>query len=604
MTDGDAGMALDYGDLINEAFIEPIRTVVVVDDDYPTLDSLLEKETSETAPPPPKKAPSKQVKKIIKLCRERSRPWLVDIYDGKDDMGGDDSTATHLHHSDLLILDYHLDPNDPTDGSRAINLLRGLASNDHFNLVVVYTNGDESAGGDIGRVVNEIATGLCTLDDQFVMPARALGMAEKLIETWEDVDESIIEKLESSVDLSAYLQLRNHPDDFCVNDIYQMPEFAQVKALIDSGPNADHWKLMLKWAIHRRQEKLKKSLSEHDYGQLNYHPNDNEVNWIRTSRLFITVVSKTNEPSDIPDKLLTAIKKWDPQPHRLLMSKMRSVLDECGVSAEDEVMNNRCLQAGWLEDLLSADKNERLWKVNRTLDRHWDRLGDSITNRMGDYSQRLADYLSSISDKNGILMRFSPLKDNHHKQGDDVVMALNSYSCSKPVDGTHLTTGHILKMVDDRYWLCLTPACDLVPGQKKGWHERLNTHMPFTAVELHKCNREKALKHATNGSYLFLEADDSPLILSFIPVASGESTPNPKIEHMFAANNGIFDNDSFDVSLTRIKADGVALVTPTSKANVIAQLRYEYALNLLQRLGSTLSRVGLDFISHSPSSDD
>lgn len=31
---------------------------------------------------------------------------------------------------------------------------------------------------------------------------------------------------------------------------------------------------------------------------------------------------------------------------------------------------------------------------------------------------------------------------------------------------------------------------------------------------------------------------------------------------------------------------------------IVAQLRYEYALNLLQRFGSSLSRVGLDFVNH------
>lgn len=35
--------------------------------------------------------------------------------------------------------------------------------------------------------------------------------------------------------------------------------------------------------------------------------------------------------------------------------------------------------------------------------------------------------------------------------------------------------------------------------------------------------------------------------------------------------------------------------TPYS-ARVVAQLRYEYALNLVQRLGGTLTRIGLDYV--------
>lgn len=36
-------MATTYQDLIREAFIDPIRTVTVIDDEYPTLQELLQK---------------------------------------------------------------------------------------------------------------------------------------------------------------------------------------------------------------------------------------------------------------------------------------------------------------------------------------------------------------------------------------------------------------------------------------------------------------------------------------------------------------------------------------------------------------------------------
>ena len=33
-----------------------------------------------------------------------------------------------------------------------------------------------------------------------------------------------------------------------------------------------------------------------------------------------------------------------------------------------------------------------------------------------------------------------------------------------------------------------------------------------------------------------------------------------------------------------------------NRSQVIAQLRYEYALNLLQKLGVSMTRIGLDFV--------
>ncbi|QFY43524.1 hypothetical protein F6R98_13595 [Candidatus Methylospira mobilis] len=39
-----------YRDLIKEVFIDPIRTAVVVDDEYPTLDKLLQKSIESREP--------------------------------------------------------------------------------------------------------------------------------------------------------------------------------------------------------------------------------------------------------------------------------------------------------------------------------------------------------------------------------------------------------------------------------------------------------------------------------------------------------------------------------------------------------------------------
>ncbi len=587
-------MESEYGELIREAFIDPIRTVVVVDDEFPTmeafLDSILADNTLTT-----KRESLIKSRDLIKFCRERN--WLVDIHDGQSDYKCDASVA-HLYHSDLLILDYHLTPVDQTDGTRAINLLRMLAANEHFNLVVVYTAADESPGGGIGRVVNEIAISMSSYDDRFEMNAHALGAAEKDIEEWEDEDESIVDKLMNAVDEMTFLKVRFSPDAFNWNATLNSPEFARLKDLIHDGNKSSQSKNILKWTLHHRQNLLKEKLSIDDFGQLSFKAHEEGLNWIRTSRLFITVVGKSHQPSELPGKLLGAIEAWDPQPHRLLMSKMRAALDECGVTAEDEVLKNRYLQAGWLEDLMRSEDSERRWKIGNTLNRHWERLGDNLQPRMDEFSARLSSHVAAM-DRSIMLERFSPFRDSHSQHRHEVVEALNTYACSKPVDGTHLTTGHILKTEDNNYWLCLSPACDLVPGQKRGWQKRLGTHMPFTAVELHNCNRNTALKGATSGVYLFVNVDGTPMFLSFLPTAvSSESTPNPKIEQMFAGGSGRFLRDNPVISLVRISADSGQLTAPVSNARVVAQLRYEYALNLLQRLGATQTRVGLDFVHY------
>jgi hypothetical protein len=65
---------------------------------------------------------------------------------------------------------------------------------------------------------------------------------------------------------------------------------------------------------------------------------------------------------------------------------------------------------------------------------------------------------------------------------------------------------------------------------------------------------------------------------------------------MFAAHEGRFIGDTETAEIRRISAvDGSLTLSDPANVTVVAQLRYEYALNLLQRLGTTLSRVGLDF---------
>lgn len=42
-----------------------------------------------------------------------------------------------------------------------------------------------------------------------------------------------------------------------------------------------------------------------------------------------------------------------------------------------------------------------------------------------------------------------------------------------------MVTGHVLEF-NNNHWLCLTPMCDLVPGQKNG-----NSLLPVTLVKMY-----------------------------------------------------------------------------------------------------------------------
>ena len=65
---------------------------------------------------------------------------------------------------------------------------------------------------------------------------------------------------------------------------------------------------------------------------------------------------------------------------------------------------------------------------------------------------------------------------------------------------------------------------------------------------------------------------------------------------MFAANQGCFSTEgTWELTLARIRGNGDGIRSESTTGVVVGQVRYEYALNLLHRLGYHLSRVGLDF---------
>jgi len=584
-----------YGELIREVFIKPIRTVMVVDDQFPTLEDCLQEVEGLDV----RKAVNKKlVQGILDVCRDTDHSWLVDVHDGSSQSGNEVAIASHLQHSDLMILDYHLDRLSDK-GDKAIQILKELAKNAHLNLVIVYTAAGDGVGGDINKTVWEIALGLTCKDTKLEWIGQGLTAFEKKLDQWGDFVPNILNRLVEEIDLTTFLRIR-WADDRSIRKEVVKDEFQGFKALVESA--SDHGLEIdapqaLKWALHKAQQNWSESLSSSDLGKVTVGISDDGKNWIRTNGLFVTVISKLNAPKELPSMLSTALEYWDPLPQRLILSKIRAELDATGAMAEDEILSNRYLQAGWLNDFLSDIDGISAGRV--TVDRHWESLGDTIRPKVMEYSHQLAKSLSQRTDVG--TSKFEGLipldiASNHSLIGQHA----NSYACTKRIDGNHLSVGHILDVNRGdpslRYWICLTPACDLVPGQKSesGWGKRLGEWMSFKAVQLFPATVKEALENAASSNYLFLEVDGEMKIFCFSPTVSS----NPKWEQMFAKNEGVFGDEKRDLTISLLSGEADGISAKEVNGRVVAQLRYEYALNLLQRLGINLSRIGLDFKSY------
>jgi hypothetical protein len=101
-----------------------------------------------------------------------------------------------------------------------------------------------------------------------------------------------------------------------------------------------------------------------------------------------------------------------------------------------------------------------------------------------------------------------------------------------------------------------------------------------------------AIRDIQSNRYLFLELEGD--IKSFYINDPSQANSAPHWFPLYAANLGVFEKD-MSIDISKIEMGTSKLVTRKHRARVIAQLRYEYAINLMQTLGANLMRVGLGF---------
>lgn len=591
-------------ELVREVFIDPIRTMLIVDDDYPTLDDFI---APSQIPSGKKKfdGASKdvtQLNEMLHVARGRKKPWLVDVHDGrKVSQAKEERVAKHLHHSDLMVLDYKLEGED-AGGTAAINILRELASNHHFNLVIVYTKGD--GAGEVGTVLSEISTGLTQARKIFDLTGTEEDALKSALAAWEEVDDTIFAKLYEQISPSELVgslnNFRKQP-----SDLLKSTEGQQLKSILENKPaaigiNIEH---LFKFLLSKRQEDLHAQLSPDDLGKIQIS-RDEKYQWISCEKLFVLVLSKVNcAPSEFETRLTEAIVSSYPSPHRLLLTKMRTAIDQRGLIAEADILKDKHVQTAWLKDFLTSTPADVRSTISSTVSRHWDALGDILKPDLQTFGERLRTRFQE--DELNTVMALCGLGEAGLRQ-EDIHKRYNCFVSTKPIDRGHLTTGHVFSLSkpivpteanpnpgnEIQNWICLTPACDMVPGRNdKGWKSRLGDRVPFVAVRLHAVPETRALKNAQYNAMLFLDVNGSIETFS-IYGNDGSFTSNPEWEQMFAENKGTF-RDGEKLDLTSIHDSESGLSTTNYEANVFAQLRSEYALNLLQKIGGHLSRPGL-----------
>ena len=226
--------------------------------------------------------------------------------------------------------------------------------------------------------------------------------------------------------------------------------------------------------------------------------------------------------------------------------------------------------------------------------RHAEQLLDGILPGVQDFARRLVDAEGPEGDAISLSKGYFGIDLANEAARRRAQREHNAYVSSRPPAGWHLSTGQIFRIEDD-FWVCLSPACDLVPEQFTGEkRERFGDWLPFTAVRLVSVPTDRQ-NDVNSNRFLFLKGADDVQTFCFNDPSRDSSSP--AWYTMYAASLGALSPD-FRLRVTLPVREGDGLSNATFDATVVAQLRYEYALSLMHRLGGTQTRVGLDYVGN------
>lgn len=535
-----------------EAYVRPIRSVLFIDDQFPTFAADSESTFNE----------AERARALWRACTERG--WLCDIDNSPDWTSRE--RKQRLAACDLLVLDYHLIGGD---SGPALAIIRDLARSGTPNLVVVYT-----ADPDPDVVLLTVATW-----------ARGVRLDTLLSEELEDFEDSIEW---SSPDLLAFLS--NKPD--WKTTLNAACERAGVNVPDDSGCSA-----LLERELRRRfGAEPSEEICHIDCIRGSEH------RWLQCGNLFLVVLSKPTE-EDAGKEATTflggleeAVRQWAPSWLACLVAVSRRRV-EIGAFRDDVLLPDEILQKGFLGYISdsTSDPPEQARRAKEI-------ATYLLSRRSADAAKALGEHLlaRAVADNRGPLVQLD-------------LLHLNAFLCSEPFLHHHLHVGTIfaLRTEEPQYWVCVTPACDMVPRRPdeiaNPWAFELDTFRPMAALRLKHLPQgsdkwKKAIKEAHLGRHLFFwdrtVDGERPLVAACF---KDTADPNPSLEQMLAVDLGrVQTGDSVELyRLVAPKNEAGQVDAPRLDliaCEPVAQLRAPYAERVVQVVGGHVSRIGVNFV--------
>lgn len=606
--------------LIREAFIDPIRSVLIVDDQYPTWEEVLNEQLPKESRDPVLNERSAKKSwrdeptgtlSVISQFRNQKPALIIDIHDAaeakisegnvaaKDDKteASSEESTDHLHQSDLLILDYNLEGvTSGLEGHLARKILKSVLRNRHFNLVVIHTQEKQ-----LKEVFYNCLVSLSTpLRSRFDKQSDLLDRIRGHLDELNDEEKFNPKELSDYFDLDAYMKLR-HPSTHCRAELRKYMRGGGVLGRLHEWAEKLELKGQLKigfayWAIDEFEKARKDIFSDESFEGLNWTQKDERL-WLRTGRGFVTFVKKDHQ--DLLSELQLSLQAWQPSPSRLLSAKVRHEISCNGVEAEDRTLSKSHVFA-YFYDLIrnGATEEKRAALIRDHLNRQTETLTSQIETTVVKFGESIFDADSKMGDTFASHYGVDLSSEEERRLA---ATHFNSYVSTLPlaVGDDHLECGHIFQM-NSEWWVCASPACDMEPGQNTiafmGESKELR---PFTALKLSEVKLENLTDRQINsGLYCFAETE--PGVIRCLGLPSQDAVDDAGIgsekvtwRTFIAKHDGRFCGGSLHLIRPRLNADAVEF--PDDTAKVMAKLRYEYALNYIQKVGVSVTRIGLGY---------
>jgi len=589
---------------------KPLRTVLMIDDEFPTFADLARGETEETS----KRFVQKE--RAVALYEAFQKSHM--ICDVENVVAG--VQTDRLRKSDLIILDYHLGPSEG-ETETAIRILRDLSSSKHFNTVVVYTS--ES---DQNKVWLDIIASLS--GGWAVYPASLEGEAQQHWETLSDDGKLPTAPLGALMEFAK----RGNTRDLS-SDVRETME-AELLALEVPRPACNEIiKAMIHVEMSRRAspyhlEPHRPAVGDYAEGR----------RWIQSGNAFITILQKSelspdeSDPAGIMSCLREALLAWRPNLVQILISEIQNILELEALATEDDHLRDPVTQTALWYYLLSS-----LGPINPNTEHDVkvplmsviDKIVDGIRRRLSSdqdllalASQALLGELRHIGwtaenwpepGRSGLIKASAKIARTEgltKGDGQDTLFRLNSFFSTEKFRREHLTTGTVFyHPTNKEYFVATSPACDLVarkPGKNQAWMHAIHPLVPFVAILLHTDNISRALEKAEQALHLFLEISSEKKVFKIV-----NEVGQPSFEFFFARNEGRVREDNgrtvFDAARLIPKnaqaADGIEQSQNSPLEHelsfdvfeIVDQLRGMNATRILQMAGQHLSRIGLDY---------